>query len=289
MKTTKLLGLLCAAFILSAVLLPAPAACSDLRVSFKLYGGLNYLSGSDLNDGLKGMNDYYDRYFWFFGLTRSGEEFRPVHLGFNFGGDFIVQITPLLGVGLGAGYFQGMNESLATYGPVAASVKTNPKLSAVPLRLGLNVTLPAGALMNINFHGGLGYYLARMSYDLRSTAPGSWFQYSVEAEASGFGFHGGIGLEFKLSPTISLFFEGQGRYARIGGFHGSIDIADSSGGHGSENGKLYCYKYIIPPLGTFPVILVSDTVPSGSSVSDVREAKIDLSGFSLVLGMIFHF
>jgi len=276
--------------ILLAAFLPIPAACSNLSFNFKLYGGLNTLSGSDLNDGLKGLNDYYDRYFWFFGLTKSGGEYRPVHPGFHFGGDFIVQISPWLGVGLGLGYFQGMNESLVNFEPVAANVKTNPKVSAVPLRLGLNVTLPAGRILNINFHGGLGYYLAKISYDLRASTPGSWFLYNTEAHASGLGFHGGMGVEFKLSPAISLFLEGQGRYANIGGFRGSTSQTASSGAHTSETGQLYYYKLNLTfPLGTFPVILINHTIPSSSSISDVREAKIDLSGFSLVLGMIFHF
>ena len=289
MKASKILAVFFSAFALLAIFSPAPATCSNIGFSLKLYGGLNYLSGGDLNEGLKGMNDYYARYFWYFGLTKSGGEYRPVHLGLNFGGDFIVQIAPALGIGLGAGYLQGTSDSTVTFTPVAADVKTTPKASAVPLRLGLYFTLPAGAMVNVNFHAGLGYYLTKMSYDLRTSAAGTWNLYTVKTDANGLGFHGGIGLEFKLLPAISFFFEGQGRYVRIGGFKGSIDATDSYGGHGSENGKLYYYKYIALPLGTFPVILVSDIVPSGSSVSDVRTANIDFSGFSAVAGMIIHF
>ncbi|MGB9005458.1 MAG: hypothetical protein WCB96_07035, partial [Candidatus Aminicenantales bacterium] len=190
---------------------------------------------------------------------------------------------------LGAGYLQGTSESTVTFGPVAAGVKTTPQASAVPLRLGLYFTLPAGAMVNINFHAGLGYYLTKMSYDFRISAAGTWNLYTVKTDASGLGFHGGIGLEFKLLPAISLFFEGQGRYASIGGFKGSIEVSDSYGGHSSENGKLYYYKFTELPLGTFPVILVNDTVPSGSGTTDVRTANIDFSGFSAVAGMIIHF
>jgi hypothetical protein len=289
MKASRILAVFFSALALLAIFSPAPAACSDIGFSLKLYGGLNYISGGDLNQGLKGVNDYYARYFWFFGLTKSGGEFNPAHLGLNFGGDFIIQVNPVLGIGLGAGYLQGTSDSTVTFTPVAADVKTNPQASAVPLRLGLYFTLPAGAMVNVNFHAGLGYYLAKMSYDLRTSAAGTWNLFTVKADSSGLGFHGGIGLEFKLLPAIALFFEGQGRYASIGGFKGSIELTDSYGGHSSENGKLYYYKFTELPLGTFPVILVNDTVPSGSSVSGVREAKIDFSGFSAVAGMIIRF
>ncbi|MGB9004785.1 MAG: hypothetical protein WCB96_03580, partial [Candidatus Aminicenantales bacterium] len=124
MKASKILAVFSSAFALLAIFFPAPAACSNVGFSLKLYGGLNYFSGGDLNEGLKGMNEYYDRYFWFFGLTKTGGDYQPVHLGLNFGGDFIVQVTPALGIGLGAGYLQGTSESTVTFGPVAAGVKT---------------------------------------------------------------------------------------------------------------------------------------------------------------------
>jgi hypothetical protein len=289
MKAARILAFFFSAFALLAIFSPAPATCSNVGFSLKLYGGLNYLSGGDLNEGLKGMNDYYARYFWFFGLTKTGGDYQPVHLGLNLGGDFIVQITPALGIGLGAGHLQGTSESTVTFGPVAADVKTTPQASAVPVRLGLYVTLPASAFLNVNFHAGLGYYFAKMSYDFRTSAAGTWNLYAAKADSSGLGFHGGIGFEFKLSPAFSLIFEGQGRYASIGGFKGSFETTDSSGGHSLENGKLYYYRYTSLPLGTFPVILVSDTMPSGTSTSDVRTANIDFSGFSAVAGMIIHF
>jgi hypothetical protein len=289
MKASKIWTVFLSAFVLLAIISSPPAACANISFSLKLYGGLDYLSGGDLNEGLKGMNDYYARYFWYYGLTKSGGEYKPVHLGLDFGGDFIIHITPALGIGLGAGYLQATTESTVTFAPVAADVKTTPQASAVPLRLGLYLTLPAGAFANINFQAGLGYYLTKISYDFRTSAAGVWYQYGIKAEANGLGFQGGIGLEFKFSPAISLFFEGQGRYARIGGFKGSITITDSLGGHASENGKLYYYKLTELPLGTFPVILVNDTVPYGSNITNVREAKIDFSGFSAVAGFIIHF
>lgn len=221
MRAAKIMAVLFLTFIPLAILFPGSAYGSNISFSLKLYGGLNYIFGGDLNEGLKGVNDYYAKYFWYFGLTKSGGDYNPVHLGLDFGGDLIIQITPTVGIGLGAGHLRGTSESSITFTPVAAAEKTTATVSAVPLRLGMYFSLPAGAIVNVNFHAGLGYYLAKVSFDFRSSAPGSWEQSSARADANGLGFHGGLGLEFRLSPVISLFLEGLGRYASISGFEGS--------------------------------------------------------------------
>jgi hypothetical protein len=289
MRTPKIMAAIFLTFIPLAILFPGSAYGSNISFSLRLYGGLNYISGGDLNEGLKGVNDYYAKYFWYFGLTQSGGAYNPVHLGVNFGGDFIIQITPTIGIGLGAGYLQGTSESNITFTPVAAAEKTTAKVSAVPLRLGMYFTLPAGAVLNVNFHVGLSYYLAKVSYDFRSSAPGSWEQSSVRADGNGLGFHGGLGFEFRLSPAVSFFLEGLGRYASISGFEGSGEKTDSYGDRGLDNGKLYYYKTYSGTLGSFSAIFVHGSEPSGSSVSSVREARIDFSGFSAFAGIIIHF
>ncbi len=221
MRAAKIMAVLFLTFIPLSILFPGSAYGSNISFSLKLYGGLNYISGGDLNEGLKGVNDYYAKFFWYFGLTKSGGDYNPVHLGLDYGGDFIIQITPTVGIGLGAGHLRGTSESSITFTPVAAAEKTTATVSAVPLRLGMYFSLPAGAIVNVNFHAGLGYYLAKVSFDFRSSAPGSWEQSSARADANGLGFHRGLGLEFRLSPVISLFLEGLGRYASISGFEGS--------------------------------------------------------------------
>jgi len=202
MKIVRYWTVLFLAFFSLALVLPSPVHGSNLSFNLKLYGGLNYLSGGDFNTGLQGLNDFDGRYFWFFGLTKTGGQYKPVNWGMTFGWDLIIQITPAWGIGLGAGFLQGSRESSITYGPVTAGDDTTAKLSALPIRLEAYYTLAAGSIMNVSFHGGLGYYLAKMSYDLRSYAGTSWTRYATQADG------GGLGLEFRLSPSLSLFLEG---------------------------------------------------------------------------------
>jgi hypothetical protein len=272
-----------------ALVFPCPAQGSNLSFSLKLYGGLNNLSGGDFNTGLQGMNDLDGKYFWFFGLTKTGGAYNPVHWGMTLGGDLILQITPAWGIGLGTGFLQGNQESSITYGPVTAGDDTTAKLSAIPIRLEAYYTVPTESRIKVCLHGGLGYYLAKMSYDLRSYAATSWTRYAVQADGGGLGFQGGLGLEFKLSPALSLFLEGQGRYASLSGFDGTLDFLTSSGAHLTRTGKVYFYRMTTVFLGTFPLIVPAGTAPSGSGISDVREAKLDFSGFSVVAGFVVHF
>jgi len=290
-RALKITNMLFLTFVSLTVLFQGSARAGDSNRSFslRLYGGWNYVLGGDFNDGLKGINDYYAKYFWYFGLTKSGGGYNPVHQGMNFGGDFVIQITPAVGIGLGAGYLQGKRESSITFTPVAAAETTTAEVSAVPLRLGLYLTFPAKAIVRFNIHAGLGYYLAKVSFNFRSSAPGSWGQKSVKADANGLGYHGGIGLELKFTSAVSFFLEGQARYARIGGFKGTGENSDSSGHYSSDSGKLYYYQTYSTALGAFPAIFVHSAAPSGSSVGNVKEAEIDFGGYSAVAGLIFRF
>lgn len=252
MKLARSLAVLCLLLFPLVIVLPNAAYGSNISFSLKLFGGLNYLSGGDFNTGLQGLNDYEGRNFWYFGLSHTGGEYNPVHLGVHFGGDLIIQITPALGLGIGAGYLQGKRESLITYGPVTAGDETTARVSAVPLRLGIYYALPMGNRFNINLNAGLSYYLAKMSYDLRSYGGTFWTLYTVEADGGGLGFQGGLGLEFKVASAVSFFLEGQGRYANLGGFEGTTDISNSFGSHAAQTGKLYFFRLTQAYLGTFP-------------------------------------
>jgi len=262
---------------------------SSLGIDLKLYGGLNYLSGGDFNTGLKGFTDYEGKYLWFFGLSPTGGEYNPVHGGMDLGGDLILRITPVWGVGIGAGYIRGTRDSEITYGPVSAGMTTTATLSAVPLRFGVFCALPLSSAIHIDLHAGLGYYLARASFTFRPYTPGSWVLYKMDADGGGLGFHGGLGIELKVSPAIAFFLEGQGRYASLGGFEGTSSISGSGGGGTSASGTAYFFTMVQGILGNFPGIFVFNSAPGAPNFLNVREAKIDFSGFSVLAGVIFRF
>jgi hypothetical protein len=264
-------------------LLPAQAE-AQLRFGFKAYGGLNMLNGGDLNAGAEGWFDFWDYFATAFGNATDGE-FSPAKLGLNFGGEILVMFTPNMGVGLGAGMLSAAKESVMEWSNASynGEFTHTVKASAIPIRLSFYYMFPAGSKMNVFFNAGAGYYLAKANYKFVMTSSGS-SPTTMEHDASGggIGFHGGLGLEYALSPMFGIVAELMGRFASVGGLEGEQRNGTI------DEGTLY---YLEANLGTqsFPLIGVYDTKPSGSGISDAREAKVGFTGFSFVIGFFVRF
>jgi hypothetical protein len=286
MKKLKIVILLCTFF----VFLLAGTAEAQLRFGFRLYGGLNYLSGGDVNPGTEGWADYYTTDV-LHNYTPSGE-FKPLHMGFDFGGDIVIQITPQIGVGLGSGYIVASKTfSIDHTHPVWDTVvlTSETKMSAIPLRLSFFYSLPLGSMIDIRFQAGAGYYLAKLNYHLRVEDPFYFEDGLYDAKGGGIGFHGGLGLEINLSPMVSLFFDLTGRYASFANFKGDVTQSSSGGSMTTHDADLYFLKAQDFPYGTFSILMMDTTKPSGPDLTLVRLAKVDFSGFLFFTGFIFRF
>jgi opacity protein-like surface antigen len=268
----------------------AGTAGAQVRFGFRFYGGLNYLSGGDVNDGAKGWSDFYTL-DTLGGYTPSGE-FAPIHLGFDFGGDFILQFTPQLGIGIGSGYITASKTfSINHTHPIFEDVlyKSETTIGAIPIRLSFYYFLPAGSMFNIYFHAGAGYYLASLNYHFRAENSFYFEDAKFDAKGSGLGFHGGAGLEIAFSPMVSFFIDLTGRYVAISNFKGDVTSSIPGFSVTETNYNLYFERVNDLPYGNFPLIIMSSIAPSGAGITDVRQAKIDFSGFFALLGFIFRF
>jgi hypothetical protein len=264
-----------------------PSPRSGIRVELRLFGGMNYLSAGDVNEGVEGWIDlvYDDELFNYF---VEGEA-KPIHIGFELGGDIIIYFTPSIGLGLGAGYLQGARTSELTFYNTYEGIFTNePKISTIPIRLELFFATPLSSEVNFILHAGPGYYLSKYSCNGHYEENGYEEDLDQEATASGLGFQGGIGFEFNFSPSVALILEGQGRYAKIGGFEGTRAHSDVFGWSYEEEGTLYYYKRDL--MGKEYILTwIHEDEPSGPNYSNVRDAKVDFSGFVIVVGLSFKF
>ncbi|MBN2199805.1 MAG: hypothetical protein JW747_08160 [Candidatus Aminicenantes bacterium] len=264
-----------------ALFLPSTSQ-AQMKFGFKAYGGLNMLNGGDLNAGAEGWFDFWDFITTAYGYSTDGE-FAAAKLGMNFGGEFLLMFNPNMGVGLGVGMLSASKSSLmtATAGSYVLDFDHTVKASAIPIRLSFYYFMPAGANMNVFFNAGAGYYLAKANYTYVLTNS-STETTEYDMSGGGLGFHGGLGLEYALSPMFGIVAELQGRFASFAGFEGE-----------QRNGTTYSgtLYYFEGDLGTstFPLITIDDTMPSGSGVSNAREAKVDFSGFSFVVGFFVRF
>jgi hypothetical protein len=286
MKRIKTSLLLCSFLFF----LLAGTAGAQVRFGLRLYGGFNYLSGGDVNDASKGWSDYYSQGV-LVSYTPSGK-FEPIHLGFDFGGDFILQFTPQLGIGIGSGYMTASKTFSIDHthsGWDNVVYTSDITMGAIPIKLSLYYFLPMGPNINLILQAGGGYYMASLKYHFRAEDPSYYEDRDMDTKGGGVGFHGGLGLEIDFSPMVGFFIDLTGRYASISNFKGDFTISNTWSSAIVTDSNLYFFRYYEWPFGNFPLLMVSTTTPSGSGISDVRQAKIDFSGISALLGFIFRF
>ncbi len=263
-----------------ALLAQSPAQ-AQTTFGFKVTGGMAYVGGGDMNKGAQGWSDAWHAIFTGVGASAAGG-YSPVHLGMDLGGEFLVQFNPSLALGLGAGYLQASKSSSMTLTAGSSSAEDTwaPKISAIPITATLYYYLPSAGGIKFFLDAGVGYYLGKYQDSWQVVFLGT-VQESYDMTANGIGFHGGLGLEVPLSPMISLLVEARGRYAELGGFNGTFKSGTST-----TTGDAWIEPTDALGFGTFPLLTVNSSTPS---TAGAYKAKLGFSGFSAVLGFLFHF
>jgi hypothetical protein len=278
-----------------AVQAAGATAKSFSRLAVRLYGGWSYLMAGDINDG----SDYYFELVELYvaaGFGTSTGGYSPLHGGYNFGGDIIFQLSPNIGVGIGAGYLRSSKNSLMTLTEEEDTVTLTaaPTISAVPIRLGVFLTFPVTKKINLTADVGGAYY-AGLKFDAWQRvafATEEWYQNSLSASKSGnLGFQGSLGFEYMFSPKMGFFVEAVGRYAKFNNFASATGTnTDSTGGTPeTTTGKIYIVTYT-DTEGTYSGFTIEDTTPvDNPPYVTYREPKFDLSGFSVQAGIKIRF
>jgi len=278
-----------------------PEQFKGIGLRVKLTGGLGYFLGGDIGRGIKGMYDQKTDFLSSQGFFLEGDP-KSFHGDFEFTSDIIIDITPNLGIGFGSGYLRANSPSTLTFYKEALvyileEMASVLEIGVIPLRVGLFYSIPIHRLFNISLNGGTGIYLAKYSYSLGSTWYGSgstWEDINEighVANATGLGFHGGIGLELNLNRRAVFLIECQGRYAKFGHFKGTETILEwgALGPAGYRNffttvkeGSLYYLED-----KNYPRLVISKEKPSG--FNSVKKANFDFSGFSIRAGIKIRF
>ncbi len=252
---------------------------------FDLYlsGGGGFVLGGDINDGARGLADFYSE-----ALAAEGTgDVDPVRLGLVYGIELSIPLLPNLFVGMGGDYFESEETSRVEYSAVEGTnvFKTRPKIQALPLRVSLSF-YPSETFY---LKAGVEYTFAEAFYFYRFDTENGWEEWQGEAKAQDFGFLGGFGFEWKLFKPVRFVIEALGRYAIIKGFEGENTYRDSTHPPNTEDGKLYFYQGTTPSGKTVPLLFIRETEPSEPDVSDLKEAALNFSGFSLRVGIKIRF
>ena len=266
-----------------SLILILPGLSQAERIGIKLSGGTSYLVVGDPNASLKGLADFLKDWASGGGRTIEGD-IKPIHFGLDLEGDAIFYLTPRFGISFGSGYIygeKGVDENEIAF--MGQTFSDGMKVSAIPVRLGVYYYLPLSSRIRFFLNGGVGYYFAKWSETYRNEIPVGVIARDQKAKANGVGFHGGVGFEFNLMSHIAFIFEGEGRYVKIGGFEGEKDP-------GVEKGTLYYFENQIFAGGDwYPTIDIREQEPVGIFVRNIREAKVDLSGFTFRAGIKITF
>jgi opacity protein-like surface antigen len=286
---TQILGLT----VIPLLLLALPRTGGAVTVGLKFFGGYNTMSGGDINEGLKGFIDLYKAEVALWGGISSGD-YKAFHGGLEAGGDLILYITPMIGIGFGASYLGAQSSTEMSYSYILGSgeIKVKPQVAAIPIRAGLYFSVPVSSIVSFSLNAGAEYYLARLKYTQRFDSLTDWEQQDVDTDSSGkIGFCGGFGLEIKIHPNLSILLEGRGRLARVDEFEGTQTDTSSSSLPDSWDGKIWYAKVNYGfPVGIIPLILLLDTAPPPDPMlQDVRPARLEFKGFSALGGIMIRF
>jgi len=263
------------------------------KFNLKFSGGYGNTAQGDLGEVMDGLNSQLADLAATVGLANP-DDVENVNWGFDFEGEFVFSLSKNFGVGLGVGYMERKKDSLAVLELeplISGSFSWEPKYSAIPINLSGYYYLPISSKMNAFLKAGIGYYSAKITFKTRQElkllgSPNEWDQNDGEAKDNGFGFHGGLGFEYKITESISLYAEGIGRYANFKNWDVDNTYSDSSGYTLRESGTFWYVEEYEEQTGKYyPSLHLSEQKPSDPGLRNIKKAEIDFSGFSFRIGV----
>ncbi|NQT81069.1 MAG: hypothetical protein HQ555_11850 [Candidatus Aminicenantes bacterium] len=202
-------------------------------------------------------------------------------------------------------------------------------LAAIPLTFNVYFYIPSKGTSELFITAGIGYYFGKLKYNETyeyvegyqedyygddDTYWYSWIEdysyegtYSYEAKCQTIGFHGGIGINFRLTSNIFLVVEGNYRYVNFKNWEGNgsdnwswdweYGWSDLGFTNESEDvteeweGKIWYWEYDDPDtLKQYKRISLLEEKPEADvEIKNVRPAEINLNGFSLRVGIKISF
>jgi len=282
-------------FFVCFLIMPTYGQDSFKRFSLKFSGGYGNMSGGDLDTVISGLNSLLTDQAAILGLTVTSQ-LGGLNWGPEFEGEFVFSLNDRFGLGLGIGYIRRSDDSLGQIEllpVVKGTFSLAPEFTAIPILLSGYYTLPIAKKLNAFFKAGIGYYFSKLKYVNREETEVLgivlWNQDQGEAKDNGFGFHGGIGLEYGISQSIAFFVEGMGRYANFEDW--DVDnISSNPWGSSEMSGKFWYVEEWNPVTNKYyPSIELSQQRPSDTGLRNVRKMAIGISGIVFKLGIRVRF
>jgi opacity protein-like surface antigen len=271
---------------------PPPSTVTGAR---EKYGVVLWIGGrraevGDLNDGAEGLARYYESQL----SAIADAEVDAVHFGFLFGVELRVPVAPGLYLSFGAERTSAEASSTVNYtgGSSEATYFTQPAVKLTPISLAVLIY----PVRFVYARAGLDFTLARCAYLYRLSAPvpsaqeESWQEWDGKANSFGFGYQIGFGVEWPIASFVSLVTELTYRYSRFDGFDGEELYRESTGAESRKEGALYRITARADGAETYTLVFIrGGDVSTEPGVISAQKAQLDLSGYSLKLGLSIRF
>jgi hypothetical protein len=280
------------------------------KVSLKLSGGAGILNVGDINKVLKSLSDNQVLR----NLRKDNPDNEPdrSHVeGYlkalrntytTWEAELRLDLSPRMGFSISTFspiHRENRNSLTYTYvglfGPEVTTWTYRPEFRvSSPLIFNFHYTLKSGARRTIFFNAGIGRYSGKMSvylnYEQFYPAGGSYVEEidcKTQAKSS-LGFHAGVSLEYALLKNLALVIDMRGSFVTIRNFIGVMDWENNFGQKYSTIGYLYYFLMFDEFAGLgYRGLEVWERPPDFDvrSLSNIRKARLDLSGYSLRVGI----
>lgn len=267
------------------------------KFNLKLSPGYGNLMGGDLLDVTKGLNEMMADLSSLVGGTVTDELGYP-KWGPEVEAEFVYNINKKFGIGIGSGYISRKNDNYVEMKlePLfSGSFSWDSKYQAIPINLNGYYFLPINSKMKVYLKAGIAYYFTKLTFKRRTEFelpgfPNEWDQEDIKAKDNGFGFHGGLGVEFKITKGISVCAEGMGRYASFKNWEAESTYTDSLGNALSQSGTFwYVEEFLLDTGKYYPSLTLSKQKPLDPDFRNVRKLEINFSGSSFRIGIKIGF
>jgi hypothetical protein len=251
-------------------------------------GWASFPSG-DIDKGAKGLYNFGADAIAARGVDTIERNVKPLRSASSLGADFIYDLSPKIGIGMGVGHIHTLGVDSFRYSELEVYENTMTSatdLTIVTLRLGAFYALPLHRLFNLRLYAGPAVFITNLDYSRNAQGLNFEENYTIMGKTTTLGFQGGAALEVRIIERASLFFKVQGRHAKLSNFKGSEHLVgrenDLSIPPITKEGILY-----FVPENPYPRLAV---FPEGSSDAPAaRKAVLDFTGVDLLLGLHVRF
>jgi hypothetical protein len=172
-------------------------------------------------------------------------------------------------------------------------------ITAIPIKIGFSFAYPVidnfYVYLNAGRHIIFVNYDNKEDYDAVFTFAGDeysyWYEKEFEYKSEGLGYYLCFGTEYDVFKFLSVVAEVEKIWAQVDGFKGSFkkEYYDNTL---NKEGKASLYYYNSTQWGldkAYPVLTGHKKRPENTTISDIRQGKLDFSGISLKIGMRLKF